>query len=166
MIASRAFALRPSLRAASSCRPHVPTQLTRRLGRRGYASLQDRVAQTSDRPWQIGALAVIILGVIYLRRSGTPKPSYENQVKHAEPTYEPPKTEPKVESSEEPREEEAPEQSATADSSDSPGDSNADASPTSSDSSDAESKVQEGSEESAQEMTGKPASQQEDTTQK
>jgi len=69
MIASRLSMLRPSLRAAF-----------RPTGRRGYtppshASRQERIGLSSDRPWQIAALAVTVPGVMYLRKGNTLPPS-------------------------------------------------------------------------------------------
>ncbi|KAK4122235.1 hypothetical protein N657DRAFT_682035 [Parathielavia appendiculata] len=74
MHASRVSSLRPNLRAAF--RQRTPWQFTQSTGRRGYETLQERIATGSDRPWQIAALAVTVPGVLYLRSGGVrPGPS-------------------------------------------------------------------------------------------
>jgi hypothetical protein len=89
MIKGTASMLRPSLRSAS--RLHfVPSQLSRSVGRRGYATLQERIGQSRDTPWQIAAVAVTVPGLLYLRSSGgTAQPRHgEAYVKRLEPARE------------------------------------------------------------------------------
>ncbi|KAK4239115.1 hypothetical protein C8A03DRAFT_14448 [Achaetomium macrosporum] len=122
MIANRASMLRSTFRGAY--RQHVLPRMTRPAGRRSYATLQERVASSSDRPWQIAALAVTIPGVYFLRRTDNPKAKAkahghpgrnpEVQDRHSEPAQKEPEAETEAESPpEEPTREEASEQRKT-----------------------------------------------------
>jgi hypothetical protein len=90
MIISSASVIRPSLRFASRHHFVPSSQLARPVGRRGYASLQERVGKSPDTPWQIAAVAVTIPGLLYLRNSGgTAQPRHgEPYVKRLEPAHE------------------------------------------------------------------------------
>ncbi|SPQ21585.1 1d5446ec-c98e-4a69-82be-b4339cc19c19 [Thermothielavioides terrestris] len=175
MIASRVSTLRFTLQAAF--RRPVPPQLARPVGRRGYASLQERVGQSSDRPWQIAALAVSVTGLLLLRRTGSPKAhsvsghgssSGEAHVTHSEPARKETKVEAEAESPPEP-ENEAAEQTAEAAESEgvTDGDSEGAPTPSSSSSEQGESKEMDTSQESqAQKLTDKQSPQPVDPTQK
>jgi hypothetical protein len=82
--------LRPSLRSASRHHFVPSSQLARSVGRRGYATLQERIGQSRDTPWQIAAVAVTVPGLLYLRSSGgTAQPRHgEAYVKRLEPARE------------------------------------------------------------------------------
>ncbi|KAL2163062.1 hypothetical protein VTH06DRAFT_6898 [Thermothelomyces fergusii] len=65
MIAGKLSLLRPSARLAS--RFSRPSSIGQIAGKRGYASLQERIADSSETPWQVAAVAVTIPGLLYLR---------------------------------------------------------------------------------------------------
>ncbi|KAL2146563.1 hypothetical protein VTI28DRAFT_3454 [Corynascus sepedonium] len=80
MIAGKLSALRPNARSTN--RYLRPSLLARSIGKRSYASLQERVGQSSDTPWRIAAVAVTVPGLLYLRSSGGTA-----EARHAEEVY-------------------------------------------------------------------------------
>ncbi|KAK3308556.1 uncharacterized protein B0T15DRAFT_524710 [Chaetomium strumarium] len=179
MIANRTSMLRPSFRVAYH--QHVLPRLTRPGGRRTYATLQERVASSGDRPWQIAALAVTLPGVYLLRRTDDPKAKVqahghpgrneEVQDRHSEPAEKEVKAEAKAESPpDEPMREEASKQKiegAESENASSESDSEGAPTPSSPVSEQGDSKEMDDSQESQdQKLTDKQDSQRGDFTQK
>ncbi|KAL2152101.1 hypothetical protein VTH82DRAFT_5285 [Thermothelomyces myriococcoides] len=83
MLTGKLSLIRPSARLAS--RFSRPSSLRQIAGRRGYASLQERVAQSSETPWQVAAVAVTVPGLLYLRsKSGASQsPARHGREAHA-----------------------------------------------------------------------------------
>ncbi|KAL2176374.1 uncharacterized protein P884DRAFT_260925 [Thermothelomyces heterothallicus CBS 202.75] len=82
MIIGKPSLLRPSARLTS--RFSRPSSLGQIAGRRGYASLQERIAESSETPWQVAAVAVTVPGLLYLRnKRGDAQPRHGGEV-HAQ----------------------------------------------------------------------------------
>ncbi|KAL2262508.1 hypothetical protein VTK26DRAFT_1088 [Humicola hyalothermophila] len=94
--------LRASLQAAKRIVPSW--QMRQPLGRRTYATIQERVAQSNERPWQIAAVGVTVPGVYYLRKNsperatlGPSSSHVATQVKQSKPVQEMSKMRPQAE---------------------------------------------------------------------